>query len=85
MLEEASGGRMHFMANQRRRAQARTLPEGWLDRVRRAVATRAASGSSRSPGSSATTPAFRARTRGVGVLTRDTARAYGVSGPVARA
>ena len=29
-------------------------------------------------------PAFVARTRGIGVLSRDTAAAYGGSGPVAR-
>lgn len=83
VLEEASGGRMHYMFN-RVGGLKEDLPAGWLGRVRAAV------GVVRSQ-----LPVFeelvlgneifRARTAGVGVLTRAQAEAYGVSGPIARA
>ncbi|MFJ8628767.1 NADH-quinone oxidoreductase subunit D [Kitasatospora sp. NPDC093550] len=83
VLEEASGGRMHYMFN-RVGGLKEDLPAGWLGRVRAAVAKVRSE-----------TPVFeelvlgneifRARTAGVGVLTRAQAQAYGVSGPIARA
>ncbi|MFJ2864884.1 NADH-quinone oxidoreductase subunit D [Kitasatospora sp. NPDC087314] len=83
VLEEASGGRMHYMFN-RVGGLKEDLPAGWRDRVRTAVATVR----SQLPvfedlvlGNEI----FRARTAGVGVLTRAQAEAYGVSGPIARA
>lgn len=83
VLEEASGGRMHYMFN-RVGGLKEDLPAGWLGRVRAAVAVVR----SQLPvfedlvlGNEI----FRARTAGVGVLTRAQAEAYGVSGPIARA
>ncbi|MFI5533726.1 NADH-quinone oxidoreductase subunit D [Kitasatospora sp. NPDC051853] len=83
VLEEASGGRMHYMFN-RVGGLKEDLPAGWLGRCRTAV------GSVR-----AQLPVFeelvlgneifRGRTAGVGVLSREHALAYGVSGPIARA
>ncbi|GAA3044870.1 NADH-quinone oxidoreductase subunit D [Kitasatospora albolonga] len=83
VLEEASGGRMHYMFN-RVGGLKEDLPAGWLGRCRAAV------GSVR-----AQLPVFeelvlgneifRGRTAGVGVLSREHALAYGVSGPIARA
>jgi NADH-quinone oxidoreductase subunit D len=73
VLEEASGGRVHYMAN-RVGGLKDDVPAGWADRVRAAVAAVRAAGV-RGPD----VPA------GVGVLGRADALAYGVSGPVARA
>src|SRR5690349_13207244 len=83
VMEEISGGRMHFMFN-RVGGLKEELPLGWTDRVRAAVTLvrnrmadidRLISGNE----------IFRARTRGVGVLTAEQVLAYGVSGPIARA
>ncbi|WP_194911301.1 NADH-quinone oxidoreductase subunit D [Catenulispora rubra] len=83
VMEEISGGRMHFMFN-RVGGLKEELPLGWTDRVRAAIAKvrgrmsdidRLITGNE----------IFRARTRGVGVLTREQIAAYGVSGPIARA
>ncbi|WP_037574786.1 NADH-quinone oxidoreductase subunit D [Phaeacidiphilus oryzae] len=83
VMEEASGGRMHYMFN-RVGGLKEDLPNGWLGRVRSAVAAvrgrmdvfdRLVLGNE----------IFRGRTRGVGVLAADLVRAYGVSGPIARA
>lgn len=83
VLEEASGGRMHYMFN-RVGGLKEDLPAGWLGRVRAAVAVVR----SQLPvfedlvlGNEI----FRARTAGVGVLSREHVHAYGVSGPIARA
>jgi NADH-quinone oxidoreductase subunit D len=83
VMEELTGGRMHYMFN-RVGGLKEELPEGWLDRagavaaaVRRAL-----------PGvedASVGNPRFQERTRGVGTLDPAAARAHGVSGPVARA
>ncbi len=83
IMEEISGGRMHYMFN-RVGGLKEELPEGWLGRVGAAAAAVRADlprigaivrGSER----------FRGRTRGVGVLTGEQVRQYGVSGPAARA
>ncbi len=83
VMEEASGGRMHYMFN-RVGGLKEDLPAGWTGRVRRAVADVRR----RLPdieGLVVGNDIFRARTEGVGVLTREQVRAYGVSGPAARA
>jgi NADH-quinone oxidoreductase subunit D len=83
VMEELSGGRMHYMFN-RVGGLKEDLPAGWLDRCSRAVgAVR-----SRLPEIEDLiygNEIFRARTRGVGVLSRELVDAYGVSGPIARA
>ena len=83
VMEEISGGRMHFMFN-RVGGLKEDLPAGWLDRVTAAVA--AVRG--RMPQLEALlvgNEILEARTRGVGVLPSSLAEAYGVSGPIARA
>ncbi|MFE2111377.1 NADH-quinone oxidoreductase subunit D [Kitasatospora sp. NPDC059463] len=83
VLEEASGGRMHYMFN-RVGGLKEDLPAGWLGRVRAAVAVVR----SQLPVFEELVlgnEIFRARTAGVGVLTKAQAQAYGVSGPIARA
>ncbi|MFN8097678.1 MAG: NADH-quinone oxidoreductase subunit D [Dermatophilaceae bacterium] len=83
VLEEASGGRMHYMFN-RVGGLKEDLPLGWLDRVGAAVAgvrRRIPDLESLLVGNEI----LIARTRGVGVLSAQTARAYGVSGAIARA
>ncbi len=83
VMEEYSGGRMHFMAT-RVGGLLHDLPDGWLDRVDAAVA----SVRSRLPdlvGLVLGNEILQARTRGVGVLDLDTVLAYGVSGPIAHA
>ena len=83
VMEEVSGGRMHYMFN-RVGGLKEDLPAGWLGRVGAVLA-----------GVRARLPelarvvlsdeTFRARTRGVGKLPRELVDAYGVSGPIARA
>ncbi|MGH8774269.1 MAG: NADH-quinone oxidoreductase subunit D [Jiangellaceae bacterium] len=83
VMEEISGGRMHYMFN-RVGGLKEDLPAGWLSRVASAVA-----------GVRSRLPAlrdmmlgneiFQARTRGVGLLSAEAVHAYGVSGPIARA
>ena len=83
VMEEISGGRMHYMFN-RVGGLKEDLPAGWLSRVCEVIAgvrhgvadiDRLIRGNE----------IFRARTRGVGVLTREQIEQYGVSGPIARA
>ncbi|HEX6196838.1 MAG TPA: hypothetical protein VFZ37_13065 [Jiangellaceae bacterium] len=83
VMEEISGGRMHYMFN-RVGGLKDDLPAGWLGRAGAAVA-----------GVRRRLPAirdmvlgneiFQARTKGVGVLDPRIVHAYGVSGPIARA
>jgi NADH-quinone oxidoreductase subunit D len=83
VMEEVSGGRMHYMFN-RVGGLKEDLPAGWLNRV----LTTTASVRRRLPRLEALivgNEILQARTRGVGVLDRATAASYGVSGPVARA
>ncbi len=83
VMEEASGGRMHYMFN-RVGGLKEDLPVGWLGRVAAAIAAvrrRMPDLESLIVGNEI----LRARTRGVGVLTPETVAAYGVSGPIARA
>ncbi len=83
VMEEASGGRMHYMFN-RVGGLKEDLPAGWLGRAAAAVTgvrrrlpdlERLLVGNE----------ILEARTRGVGVLAPQTVAAYGVSGPIARA
>ena len=82
VMEEASGGRMHYMFN-RVGGLKEDLPAGWLGRASSAVAAvrrRLPDLESLIVGNEI----LRARTRGVGVLDLATITAYGVSGPIAR-
>ncbi len=83
VMEELSGGRMHYMFN-RVGGLKEDLPAGWLDRAEQAVTdvrrrlpelTEFVLGND----------IFQARTVGVGKLPVEIAQAYGVSGPIARA
>jgi NADH-quinone oxidoreductase subunit D len=83
VMEEVSGGRMHYMAN-RVGGLKEDLPAGWTGRARAAVADVRARLSDLDDlilGNEI----FRARTRGVGVLSAEQVHQYGVSGPIARA
>src|SRR5919201_5966154 len=83
VLEEATGGRMHYMFN-RVGGVKEEVPAGWTRRARQAVATVR----KRLPDLDRVirnNDIFLARTVGVGVLTAAQAAAYGASGPVARA
>jgi len=83
VMEEASGGRMHYMFN-RVGGLKEDIPAGWLGRVRTAIATVR----SQLPvfeNLVLGNEIFRARTAGVGVLSAEQVHAYGVSGPIARA
>jgi len=83
VMEEASGGRMHYMFN-RVGGLKEDLPAGWLGRVSRAIADvrhRLPDLESLIVGNEI----LEGRTRGVGVLTPQTIEGYGVSGPIARA
>jgi NADH-quinone oxidoreductase subunit D len=82
VMEEISGGRMHYMFN-RVGGLKEEIPAGWLDRAWHAIdGVRAALPVIGAP---VADDRFRARTRGVGVLTPAQVRQYGVSGPAARA
>ena len=83
VMEEISGGRMHYMFN-RVGGLKEEPPAGWAGRARRAVADVRA-GMDRISELIMGNEIFRARTRGVGVLTREQILQYGVSGPIARA
>ncbi len=83
VMEEISGGRMHFMFN-RVGGLKEDLPNGWTNRARAAVAEvrqrvpeleRLVFGNE----------IFAARTQGVGVLSVEQIYQYGVSGSIARA
>ncbi|WP_329316638.1 NADH-quinone oxidoreductase subunit D [Streptomyces sp. NBC_01262] len=83
VMEEVSGGRMHYMFN-RVGGLKEDLPNGWYGRARQAVA-----------GVRKRMPTFddlvlgneifRGRTRGVGILSQESVHGFGVSGPIARA
>jgi NADH-quinone oxidoreductase subunit D len=84
VMEEVSGGRMHYMFN-RVGGLKEDLPEGWLGRTQATIEA-VRSGVRREIGSVVIgDETFRAGTRGVGVLAPSLAEAYGVSGPIARA
>ena len=83
VMEEVSGGRVHYMFN-RVGGLKEELPAGWLGRAQSAVAAVRR----RLPdieGLVVGNQIVHARTSGVGVLSRQIAAGYGVSGPIARA
>src|SRR5690242_21761061 len=83
VMEEASGGRMHYMFN-RVGGLKEEVPAGWTRRARQAIGLVR----KRLPDLEnliMRNDIFLARTVGVGVLTAEQAAAYGASGPVARA
>jgi NADH-quinone oxidoreductase subunit D len=83
VMEELSGGRMHYMFN-RVGGLKEDVPAGWLGRTGAAVAAVR----SRLPQIEDLVlgnEIFRARTVGVGRLSPELVHAYGVSGPIARA
>ncbi|NUR51705.1 MAG: NADH-quinone oxidoreductase subunit D [Hamadaea sp.] len=83
VMEEVSGGRMHYMFN-RVGGVKEEVPAGWSRRARQAIADVRR----RMPDLDALirkNEIFMARTVGVGVLTAEQAAAYGASGPVGRA
>lgn len=83
VLEEASGGRMHYMYN-RVGGLKEEVPAGWTTRARAAIDQVRR----RMPDLDnliRRNEIFLARTVGVGVLTAADAAAFGASGPVARA
>ena len=83
VMEEVSGGRMHYMFN-RVGGLKEDIPAGWLGRTSNAVAAVR----KRLPQIEDLifgNEIFRARTVGVGVLSPALVHEYGVSGPIARA
>lgn len=83
VMEEISGGRMHYMFN-RVGGLKEDLPAGWLDRVEKVVAS-VGGRLARLRDLVLDDDSFRASTVGVGVLRPALVDAYGVSGPAARA
>ncbi|MBW9204482.1 NADH-quinone oxidoreductase subunit D [Mumia sp. zg.B17] len=83
VMEELSGGRMHYMFN-RVGGLKEDLPAGWLGRVGAATAA-VRSRLGQIEDMLLGNEIFVARTRGVGVLSPELVQAYGVSGPIARA
>ncbi|MEW2113608.1 NADH-quinone oxidoreductase subunit D [Streptomyces sp. NPDC005474] len=83
VMEELSGGRMHYMFN-RVGGLKEDLPAGWTTRAR-AVVSAVRSRMDRFDDLVIGNEIFRGRTRGVGVLSPEAVHAYGVSGPIARA
>lgn len=83
VMEEASGGRMHYMFN-RVGGLREDVPEGWTSRTRSAIddVRRRLSEIEQLIRHN---EIFLARTQGIGVLSPKLALAYGASGPVARA
>jgi len=83
IMEEVSGGRMHYMFN-RVGGVKEEVPAGWTSRARAVIGQVRG----RMPDLDALirrNEIFLARTVGVGVLTAEQAAAYGASGPVGRA
>ncbi|KQV74331.1 NADH-quinone oxidoreductase subunit D [Aeromicrobium sp. Root344] len=83
VMEEVSGGRMHYMFN-RVGGLKEDIPAGWTGRASAAIAT-VRSRLQELEELIFGNEIFRARTRGVGVLSTALVEAYGVSGPIARA
>jgi len=83
VMEEISGGRMHYMFN-RVGGLKEDIPAGWLDRAEDAT-TAVRSRMPQIEDLVFGNEIFQARTRGVGVLSPELIDAYGVTGPIARA
>jgi NADH-quinone oxidoreductase subunit D len=84
VMEEISGGRMHYMFN-RVGGLKEDMPAGWPDRARAAIRRVRVRVRDDIDALVRGNEIFRARTRGVGVLAPELAEAFGVSGPIARA
>ncbi|MDQ1695902.1 MAG: NADH-quinone oxidoreductase subunit [Frankiaceae bacterium] len=84
VMEEVSGGRMHYMFN-RVGGLKEDFPAGWYDRAGEAIALVRRRVRADIDTLVRGNEIFRARTRDVGVLTATLAESYGVSGPIARA
>jgi NADH-quinone oxidoreductase subunit D len=84
VMEELTGGRMHYMFN-RVGGLKDDLPAGWHDRARGAVQLVRERVRRDIDALVRGNEIFRARTKGVGVLAPALAEQYGVSGPIARA
>ena len=84
VMEEASGGRMHYMFN-RVGGLKEDLPAGWLGRVSRAVGRPCGTGSPTSSRSSSATRSSRPARAASACSRPRSIAAYGVSGPIARA
>ncbi len=83
VLEEISGGRMHYMFN-RVGGLKDDLPAGWLKRCAAAIAE-VKRGMRPLEGLLVGNEIIHARAAGIGVLNPELAREYGVTGPIARA
>ncbi len=84
VMEEATGGRIHYMFN-RIGGLLVDVPAGWVDRTRAVVAEVRSRVRAELDPVIRTDPVFAERTVGIGVVRQDTVSAYGMSGPVARA
>jgi NADH-quinone oxidoreductase subunit D len=84
LMEEATGGRVHFMFN-RVGGLEQDVPDGWRDSCAAAVTEVRRLVAAELEPLIRSDEVFAARTRGVGVLASDVITAYGVTGPVARA
>jgi NADH-quinone oxidoreductase subunit D len=83
VMEQASGGRIHFMAN-RIGGLREDVPATWIPNVRTLIGTL----TGLLPAIRSSTvddPGFRSRHAGLGVLSREAALALGVTGPTGRA
>ena len=84
VMEEVSGGRMHYMFN-RVGGLKEDLPAGWLQRTTEAIELVRRRVKADIDALVRGNEIFRARTSGIGRLTPEMAERYGVSGPIARA
>jgi NADH-quinone oxidoreductase subunit D len=84
VMEEISGGRMHYMFN-RVGGLKEDIPAGWPERARGAVRLVRERVRRDIDTLVRGNEIFRARTRGVGVVSPEMVLQYGVSGPIARA
>ncbi len=83
LLEEVSGGRLHYMFN-RVGGLRQELPAGWLQRMDECI-TLVRKRLKDVDNLMLENPILIGRTRGVGVLSKELVHAYGVTGPIARA
>jgi NADH-quinone oxidoreductase subunit D len=84
VMEEVSGGRMHYMFN-RVGGIKEDLPAGWTGRAREATALVRRRVRADIDALVRGNEIFRARTKGVGRLSPELVKTFGVSGPIARA